>query len=80
MCCCIVSSIAIVPCRQNKVDETFGACGMRFRDTVLGPWSGQRPISATSAILGKPEAHGHVVSERLLDGHPKSRIFLPLTA
>jgi hypothetical protein len=29
------------------VDETLGACGVRFRDTVLGPGSGQRPMRAT---------------------------------
>jgi hypothetical protein len=43
-----VSSVAIVPVYVNEVDETLGACGVRFRDTVLGPGSGQRPMRATS--------------------------------
>jgi hypothetical protein len=44
-----VSSVAVVPCRWNEVDG--GACGVRFRDTVLGPGSGQRPMRATSPRL-----------------------------
>jgi hypothetical protein len=31
----------------DEVDETLGACRVRFRDTVLGPGSGQRPMRAT---------------------------------
>jgi hypothetical protein len=40
-----------LPYRQNEVDETLGACGVRFRDPVLGPGSGQRPMRATSPRL-----------------------------
>jgi hypothetical protein len=30
--------------------ENLGACGAQFRDPVLGPGSGQRPMRATAPV------------------------------